>query len=100
MVSSEHIVQSFFRENDTLETTIHILKLMFVIYISYIVIYDNVISPYFYLLLGIGNLMNAIKFYYAYKHCKSIYFLYSSYIESFISTFIIFASAAIKLVYY
>ena len=32
----EHIVKGFFRENATLETVIHLLKLIFVVYILYI----------------------------------------------------------------
>ena len=80
MTSTEHIVKSFFQENATLETVIHLFKIIFVVYISYIVLYDNIISPYFYLILGLGNLMNSIKFYYSYKHCGNIDFLYTSYI--------------------
>ena len=97
MVKESKIVKNFFRENATLETVVHIIKLLFVIYISYIVLTDNIISIYFYLLLGLGNLMNAIKFYYSYRHCKNIWFLYSSSIESSISTIIIFGTIIIKL---
>ena len=97
MVKESKIVKNFFRENATLELVVHILKLLFVIYISHIVLTDNVISVYFYLLLGLGNLMNAIKFYYSYGNCKHVWFLYSSYIESSISAFIVFATIIIKL---
>ena len=97
MTSTEHIVKSFFQENATLETVIHFFKIIFVIYISYIVLYDNIISPYFYLILGLGNLMNSIKFYYSYKHCGNIDFLYTSYIESAICTILIFVTVILKL---
>ena len=97
--STDKIVKNFFSENATLETVIHIIKILFVIYISYIVLSDNIISVYFYLLLGLGNLMNAIKFYYSYSHCKNIWFLYSSYIESSICTIIIFVTIISKLLF-
>ena len=97
MASTEHIVKSFFQENATLETVIHLFKLIFVVYISYIVLYDNIISPYFYLILGLGNLMNSIKFYYSYKHCGNIDFFYTSYIESAICTILIFVTVILKI---
>ena len=61
MTSTEHIVKSFFQENATLETVIHFFKIIFVIYISYIVLYDNIISPYFYLILGFYKNLNVSK---------------------------------------